>query len=327
MKRISLLIWTVCGLGIFSACSHIHTHTQPENIFQAEESENHQAPLATLESPEVDQGGVAVIRLNIKETNPENLHIFWNQREIPHFSTNDKTGARMALLGVPMGTMPGPTRVEIKSQVENYLVTESLDLLIKQREVIPEKIRVKRRYVSRRGKHIIRVAQIQKQPEPTSRPIPESWSKPLWKDGFSLPILGQVTSEFGSSRVFNGRLQTMHTGTDFQARTGDPVRSAAGGRIVLAKRLFLTGKTIIIDHGLGIFTTYAHLSKLLVKKGTLVSDRSLIGLAGATGRASGSHLHLSAKINGVKVDPLELIHAFENDGAAKVSAVTPVDKI
>lgn len=324
MGRISISIWTLFGIAAFSACSH--TRSISESLTQPEESETRQASIAMLESPEVDQGGVAVIRLNTKDIKPENLHVFWNDREVPHFPTNDKSGTQMALLGIPMGTKPGPTHIEIKSQSENYLVTESLDLLVKQREIIPEKIRVKRRFVSRRGmrKRLISYQPVQKQPIQQSQ---ESWSKPLWKEGFSLPISSQVTSEFGSSRVFNGRLQTMHTGTDFQARTGDPIHSAAGGRIVLAKRLFLTGKTIIIDHGLGIFTTYAHLSKLLVKKGALVGDHSLIGLAGSTGRASGSHLHLSAKINGVKVDPLELIRAFEPDANSKAAVALTHEKI
>lgn len=322
MSRISLFAWTLIGFGMLSACSHIRSN--PEGSLQSEESESRQTSLATLESPEVDQGGVAVIRLRTKDIKPENVHIFWNDCEVPSFLPNEKSDTRMALLGIPMGTKPGPSHIEIKTQVENYVMTESLDLLIKAREVTPERIRVKRRFVSRRGKHLVRIQQVQKQPAQSQQP---SWSEPLWKEGFSLPISGHITSEFGSSRVFNGRLQTMHTGTDFQAKTGDPVRSAAGGRVVLAKRLFLTGKTIIIDHGLGIFTTYAHLSKLLVKKGALIGDRSLIGLVGATGRASGSHLHLSAKINGVKVDPLELIHAFGAEETSKVTTASTVEKI
>jgi murein DD-endopeptidase MepM/ murein hydrolase activator NlpD len=266
------------------------------------------------------QGGVAVIHLKAKDIKPEDLHIFWNDREIPHFSPNEKSTTRMALLGIPMGAKPGPSHIEVKTQIEKYLLTESLDLLIKAREVTPERIRVKRKFTPRRGKRLISLQRIQTQPNPPRQPALPSESEPLWKEGFALPVSGHVTSEFGSCRVFNGRLQTMHNGTDFQARTGDPVRSAAGGRIVLAKRLFLTGKTIIIDHGLGIFTTYAHLSKLLVKKGAMVGDQSLIGLAGSTGRASGSHLHLSAKINGVKVDPLELIRALGDEKDLKAAS-------
>jgi murein DD-endopeptidase MepM/ murein hydrolase activator NlpD len=322
MKRIKIFLWTLFGIGIFSACSH--TLPNPESLLQPEESETHQASLASLESPEVDQGGIAVIRLQPKDIKPENLHIFWNDREVPHFSPNDKSGIRMALLGIPMGTKPGPSHIEIKTHVEKYLVTESLDLLIKAREVSPERIRVKRKFTTRRARRFVSFQRVQRQSSPSIQP---SWSEhPLWEEGFTLPVLGQVTSEFGSCRVFNGKLQTMHNGTDFQARTGDPVRSAAGGRVVLAKRLFLTGKTIIIDHGLGIFTTYAHLSKLLVKKGAMIGDHSLIGLAGSTGRASGSHLHLSAKINGVKVDPLELIRAFDFKKAPE-TPTTVIDKI
>lgn len=322
MSRINVLAWTLLGIGMLSACSH--TRSYSESLLENSDSETRQATLATLESSEVTQGGVAVIRLHAKDIKPEDLHVFWNDREIPHFSPNDKSNIRMALLGIPMGATPGPSHIEVKTQVEKYLVTESLDFLIKAREVTPERIRVKRKFTPRRGKRLISLQHIQTQPNP---PIHLSSSEPLWKEGFALPVSGHVTSEFGSCRVFNGKLQTMHNGTDFQARTGDPVRSAAGGRIVLAKRLFLTGKTIIIDHGLGIFTTYAHLSKLLVKKGALVGDQSLIGLAGSTGRASGSHLHLSAKINGVKVDPLELIRAFESEDGSKVTASSTIEKI
>jgi murein DD-endopeptidase MepM/ murein hydrolase activator NlpD len=316
MSRNHIFVWTILGIGLLSACSHIGP--KPEGLVQLDEPENRQMSFATLESSEVSQGGVAVIRLNAKDIKPEELHIFWNDREIPHFSQNDKSGTRMALLGIPMGAKPGPSHIEVKTQGEKYLVTESLDFLIKEREMTSERIRVRRKFTPRRGKRLISLQHIQTQPSPLSLHARTSWSpEPLWQEGFTLPVSGHVTSEFGSCRVFNGRLQTMHNGTDFQAKTGDPVHSAAGGRVVLAKRLFLTGKTVIVDHGLGIFTTYAHLSKLLVKKGALIGDQTLIGLAGSTGRASGSHLHLSAKVNGVKVDPLELIRALGNEGNSK----------
>jgi len=121
------------------------------------------------------------------------------------------------------------------------------------------------------------------------------------------PMSSKITSYFGNKRLFNGVLKSYHSGTDFRAKTGTPLRSVADGRVVLAKNRFFAGNSVIIDHGEGIYTGYYHLSRFKVKKGDFVKKGEVIGLAGATGRVTGPHLHFSVRVNAVQVDPLQFI--------------------
>jgi murein DD-endopeptidase MepM/ murein hydrolase activator NlpD len=131
----------------------------------------------------------------------------------------------------------------------------------------------------------------------------------LFKESFGTPMESALTSQYGGRRVFNGHRASQHLGIDYRASVGTLVRSTNAGKIVLSQNLFFTGETIIIDHGLGIFSMYGHLSKLLVKKGQLIEKGSQIALSGATGRVSGPHLHWGIKLNHNWVNPLTLIEA------------------
>ncbi len=124
---------------------------------------------------------------------------------------------------------------------------------------------------------------------------------------FIYPIDSKITSAFGNKRVFNGILKSYHSGTDFRAKIGTPVKAIADGRITLVKNRFFAGNSIIIDHGQGIYSGYYHLSKFKVKRGELVKRGEIIALAGDTGRVTGAHLHLSIRVNSVQVDPLQFI--------------------
>lgn len=132
---------------------------------------------------------------------------------------------------------------------------------------------------------------------------------PLFASAFELPIHSELTSIYGSRRVFNKKKQTQHLGTDFRAAVGEPIKSANAGRVVVARDLFFTGNTVTIDHGLGIFTIYGHLSKINTVEGEMVPQGAVIGLAGATGRVTGPHLHWGVKIEGEFVDGHSLVEA------------------
>jgi murein DD-endopeptidase MepM/ murein hydrolase activator NlpD len=130
----------------------------------------------------------------------------------------------------------------------------------------------------------------------------------LWSGPFRLPLAGSpvVTAPFGQRRAYNnGPVSTFHGGTDFRAAAGSSVLAAAGGRVVLATRLQVRGNAIIIDHGLGVFSMYAHLSSFKVKKGDTVKSGQVIGPSGNTGLSTGPHLHWELHVSGPAVDPFE----------------------
>jgi len=124
---------------------------------------------------------------------------------------------------------------------------------------------------------------------------------------FVKPVPGDPTSEFGTRRVFNGEPRAPHPGIDLHAATGTPVVAAGPGRVALAEDLYFSGGTVVVDHGGGLFTVYAHLSKIEVKPGAAVAAGDRVGLSGATGRVTGPHLHWGAKVGDEIFDPRALL--------------------
>jgi murein DD-endopeptidase MepM/ murein hydrolase activator NlpD len=130
-------------------------------------------------------------------------------------------------------------------------------------------------------------------------------SGPLWKSPFQLPVKTGVTSRYGGQRVFNGQLKSVHFGVDLKAAKGDPVYSMNDGKVILAKNFFYAGNLVVIDHGQGLVSSYAHLNEIKVGAGSVVKKGELLGKAGATGRVTGPHLHWAMRVNAVSVDPLQ----------------------
>jgi murein DD-endopeptidase MepM/ murein hydrolase activator NlpD len=129
----------------------------------------------------------------------------------------------------------------------------------------------------------------------------------LWSAPFVRPVTGRANSQFGTRSIFNGQPRGSHRGADFLSPTGEPIKSPNAGRIVAARDLYFTGNTVIIDHGLGLFSTLAHLSRIDVREGDEVVAGQTVGLVGATGRVTGAHLHWTLSVSGTRVDPLSLL--------------------
>jgi murein DD-endopeptidase MepM/ murein hydrolase activator NlpD len=129
----------------------------------------------------------------------------------------------------------------------------------------------------------------------------------LAKDNFIAPLAAAPFPNFGERRVYNGVPLSFHTGLDYSAPAGDPVAAANAGQVAMASHLYFGGKTVILDHGQGVFTSYGHMSKLLVRRGDLVAKGTVIGLIGSTGRSTGPHLHWSVRVGGARVDPRSLL--------------------
>ena len=130
------------------------------------------------------------------------------------------------------------------------------------------------------------------------------YSKKGWLD-FKHPLRGEfpTTSPYGARRVFNGQPRNPHNGWDIGAPTGTPVHAIANGRVVLTLDAYLPGKTVIIDHGFGMFSIYIHLNEIKTKVGAKASHDTVIGTVGSTGRSSGPHLHLGLYHNQIALDP------------------------
>lgn len=132
---------------------------------------------------------------------------------------------------------------------------------------------------------------------------------PEWLgDGsFIWPHSGRLTAYFGDQRLYNNQRTSFHNGVDIAASRGEPIVASNSGQVVLASNFYFSGKMVIIDHGLGLFTAYHHLDKILVRRGQRVRKGEIIGLAGSSGLSTGSHLHWSARIGQSRIDPLSLL--------------------
>jgi murein DD-endopeptidase MepM/ murein hydrolase activator NlpD len=130
----------------------------------------------------------------------------------------------------------------------------------------------------------------------------------LWQGKFRMPIQGATSfKNFGSRRVLNGEPSSPHSGVDVGAVAGTPIHATQRARVVLAEPLYFSGNTVVLDHGLGIYTLYGHMQSMSVKVGDTVEAGEVIGLVGSTGRVTGPHLHWGLSISGAMVNALDLL--------------------
>lgn len=131
--------------------------------------------------------------------------------------------------------------------------------------------------------------------------------------GFRWPVTGRVSGVYGSQRIYNGEPRSPHSGLDVAAKAGTPLRAPAPGVVTFARPdLYLTGGTVLVDHGHGVSSNFLHLSRIDVKVGQRVDQGQVIGLVGATGRATGPHMHWGMNWFGVRVDPQPLLDPASN---------------
>jgi murein DD-endopeptidase MepM/ murein hydrolase activator NlpD len=128
-----------------------------------------------------------------------------------------------------------------------------------------------------------------------------------WSGPFTAPAEAEISDVFGSHRVFNGKTQSTHFGLDYRVPSGTPVAAMNDGTVLLARPLYFEGNFVVLDHGQGLLTMYMHLSEFKVKEGDQVKRGQEIALSGGTGRATGPHLHVGVRWQGLSLDPAGLM--------------------
>ncbi len=144
----------------------------------------------------------------------------------------------------------------------------------------------------------------------------------LWQTAFVEPVNGKRTGMFGSVRIMNGQARNPHNGEDIGAPLGADVAATNDGIIRLTVDHIFSGKGVYVDHGLGLYSMYFHLSQVLVKEGDLIRAGQVVGKVGATGRATGPHLHWGVKVNGARVNPYALLALPLHAGSALPDAIS-----
>jgi murein DD-endopeptidase MepM/ murein hydrolase activator NlpD len=258
--------------------------------------------IALLAATILAQQGQAV-RLSLPdEPGIEKVEIRWQNKTIPYMRAGKEWFTVVGLdLDIKAGSYTGELRVTKNKAVE----VRSVKIVVKAVKFPVEHLKVAEQYVELSPENSERAVRESKEIEEIHNTIS---GEALWQQSFVVPIPGGVGSSFGKRRVFNGESRNPHAGADLKATTGTPIKSTNRGRVVLAKDLFFTGNTVIVDHGLGIYTLYAHLSRIDVKRDEIVERAQVVGLAGATGRVTGPHLHWGARVQNTRVDPFSLIN-------------------
>ena len=128
-----------------------------------------------------------------------------------------------------------------------------------------------------------------------------------WSGEFRAPVEATISGVFGTQRTFNGKVQSVHQGLDYAVPSGTPVAAVNSGTVLLARSLYFEGNCVVLDHGQGLLTLYMHLSEIKVTEGEKIERGEEIGLSGGSGRATGPHLHLAVRWQGIYLNPATLL--------------------
>lgn len=255
----------------------------------------------SLKSAEVFQGGILEMRI-LGRGLSEVKGSFQNQ-EITFFP--EKDGSFISLVGLDLDEKLGLKKIAIKGLGRGREMVESVTRFrVIERPFLQERITVSSlfdRFDEATSKRI------HKEQEQMARIWTVHSPRRLWEGRFLAPVAGAITSPFGLRRIVNGSPRFPHGGVDLKASLGTDIAAANHGRVVLQEEFFFSGKSIVLDHGGGLYTMYFHLADFHAERGSEVRKGELIGWAGMTGRVTGPHLHWGVRLNGARVDPFQLL--------------------
>lgn len=244
-------------------------------------------------------GGVAVVNLGQANEPPQ---VFYKDDRVMVLRDSDE--AWIAVVGIDLKTAAGPQHI----QVEGSQGKRKLEFQVRTKKYKSQHIKLKNK------------SHVNPDPAQTRRFEREYKEQIQAYENFRTvgpsnvsldkPVNGRISSPFGLRRFFNGEERNPHSGLDFAVPAGTPVKAPADGVVTIVADYFFNGKTIFIDHGQGFISMYCHLSGFQVDVGQEVGRGQVIGQVGATGRATGPHLHWNISLNNTRVDPAIFINAF-----------------
>lgn len=220
------------------------------------------------------------------------------------FSKIGNDDSFIGIVGIDMTLPPGRNHLTLRRVKGESDIVSEIELDVKERKYEIERLTLPEKMVELDKEAEERA---DREAEELKGVWEEVSGERLWDGRFALPVNGDLISNFGKKRILNGKEKSPHNGIDISAPEGRKVISPNNGRAVFAAEHFFGGKTLVIDHGQGLYTTYLHLSKVSVKVGETVNRGEVIGLVGKTGRSTGPHLHWSARLNKARIDPLKLL--------------------
>ncbi|MEV3808461.1 M23 family metallopeptidase [Aeromonas dhakensis] len=208
----------------------------------------------------------------------------------------------IAIVGIPLKSQPGPHQLQVSDG-------RTLGFTVGTKHYREQHIKLKNsRQVNPLAEDMTRInRELAEQTRAYQTFSPAQPSNLL----FDKPVNGPLSSPFGLRRFFNGEERNPHSGLDFAVGAGTPIKSPATGKVILIGNYFFNGNTVFVDHGQGLISMFCHMSKVDVKLGQSLPRGGIVGRVGATGRATGPHMHWNVSLNDARVDPAIFIGAFK----------------
>ena len=266
-------------------------------------------PSAKEQRPGVDgqfkakQGEVLWVTVPVGNLKPQKVIGKFLNRTIPFFPESDDVYA--GLLGIDMQDKPRLHEFDVTITTSTGSRHHSYTVLVFKEDYSVQHLKLPKKKVDLDRKTLVRVKAERKEMMSAFKPV---GPHPFWEGSFIAPVKGRISGRFGSRRVINGQPKNPHSGEDIAAPKGTKVAAMNTGTVSLTHDHFFTGKGVVLDHGLGLFSMYFHLSAILVKEGEVVKKGQTIGKVGSTGRATGPHLHWGVRLNGSRINPYSLIN-------------------
>lgn len=263
-----------------------------------------------LSAASASQGGLLELEFKAPSS-PTELSATWNEKTIQFWPDAKNANTHRAFIGIDLEQKSGTSKLDVNASLQDgESISCGAILSVKAGHFAIERLRLDPKFV-------------QLNPEDTKRAEEEtkhlrglfalSTPERLWRGPFRVPLNGvKKGTNFGRRRVLNGQPGSPHSGLDLAAAAGTPVHATQRGRVVLAEALFFSGNTVILDHGLGLYTLYGHLESFAVSLGDTVAAGATLGRVGSTGRATGPHLHWGMYVNTAKVNPLGILQLSVN---------------
>jgi murein DD-endopeptidase MepM/ murein hydrolase activator NlpD len=251
----------------------------------------------------LESGSPVLFRVELEQS-ADSLHGTWLDHPLD-FTRAHEGNTWFALAGIDVEQAPGTYPLNlIAAQANGRELHATLQVTVLPGTYKTTTLHVEEKYVQPDAATLQRIAADKAVKDAA---FAHTISEPLWNGSFRSPVPFAPTDSFGTRRMFNGKLASIHRGTDFHAGSGTPVAAANDGVVIIAQGMFYEGNLVVVDHGQGFSTLYMHLSKIEVKVGDRVHKGQRLGLSGATGRVTGPHLHLGVRWQGMYIDAVKLL--------------------
>jgi len=269
----------------------VHSHTEQGNISIRSECRQYsqgEALMLLLEAPPFNSAVVS-----------------WRGQE--HlFVSNERKGQFFAIVPLGLNMQPGGYDLTVSLTDTNHRLRHfPLKITLSKGAFPSTKLKVKKRFTAPSEKHLKRIKKEQALLQKIYATYTPHW---LGNGECIAPLQQKMTDTFGEHRIFNDGFRSRHRGIDIRSPRGTSIRASNGGSVILARNLYFGGNTVIIDHGIGLFSIYCHLDKITVTERASIKKGATIGCVGATGRATGPHLHWGFRLRNRYVNPLSILH-------------------